>query len=1228
MKPLNKDSRGFTLIEVIVSLVLVGLLAAIAGMGIVQATKAFIFTKEAITLSQKGDLAMSRLRRSVQNMTAIVGIPTSTSLAVQRLNKSVPITESYSFTAGTPGTLDLQVDAGNKQTLADSVQNVVLTYTHTNGSPWTPPMGIDKLATINVSASLTGPGGAVVNYVDKIMPRNTYSPKPNAAFNAVAAGAGSYNCFVATVAYGSGDDPAVRVLRQFRDHVLTKFSMGRAFISWYYKVGPNLANSFKSSDFLRAVVRVILLPFVGTAFLILYFPAGIPLLILMAWLLARLVFKSDFMQNFFRQRLHWQNASRHKGSMLIGLIVIMVIVASLGGAMVSMFSSANVASIPAYFSQNAYYLAESGRNYAAKMFLANRTPDITSDQNFINAIYDANNVSRIFPVGTNGDNFRVKVKAFYFGCTNAGSSTKLSVSKWGDFPDNWLPGNLTGKQGWLQIPTGTSSTGTPTTEFRKFKSVTNTGTLDFTLDSAIDPVAGRVMPVVHLNGAQTIKAKNVGEATEGGPIDIGNIDTGGGFMLPLANGIMSFTDTAGNNWKILYERLVVDSVTHNVTLQGIRNYPYKPIPTAGIPLADATPLVLERYAQFVSKGTVGNGLMAIAQTITYNQPLDIARLYVGVDGTLSPLRAELGSFAPQPDGSIKITGTSQSYSLIGGTSNTYMQESLQVMSGLSGILKEIWEQSDHVLSYEVQAKIKFTETEDDLSSSPVNFPGNYMPGIAFRVKCTKSGARDCSYYGVSFVRGIQGTVQTSSGCAPRAYVEEDDISDNLFEEFSSNTGSHPQHDDFNQCTNNTFATTVWDSQNQTQSSTWNQTVILGDTDTTHAGGGAALDGIPYIMLWQKDWSVNTRTCGRSFSPWDWLTFMPLVDAKVSKVYYYPADAGTGRPAGWYEAKITDGTAPFTYTTGRLGPYTVWKLRDKYGVLKTYNIDNKDGSYPAAAGTPATPTLGLPGDDITHNMKAVIRDTSFLPVNKWDKDTNAVVGFILPNVNVDSPLVFILPNGTVRVTTYPELKSYMNYRIYPKPWVTIAAKILEFQGDFDCKATASNPHLERINAIMAYVSSEDGVAGNIGSSPKDAARTAYARNPSYPDVTAYTVRWPDTDDYFTTAVWDKGGYTSATRQVTAANCSGGTVNVKLAGKGADVDGDNVIAYSGFLTTDYTSDTNNYFYNYDIPEFGYHTAGISAASGCSGVHCETAYFTDGYYRIFKGGYAGLLPNIQEQ
>lgn len=48
-------------------------------------------------------------------------------------------------------------------------------------------------------------------------------------------------CFVATAAYEDVDHPNVRFLRAFRDDCLVYSSGGRAFIDWYWKVGPRLA---------------------------------------------------------------------------------------------------------------------------------------------------------------------------------------------------------------------------------------------------------------------------------------------------------------------------------------------------------------------------------------------------------------------------------------------------------------------------------------------------------------------------------------------------------------------------------------------------------------------------------------------------------------------------------------------------------------------------------------------------------------------------------------------------------------------------------------------------------------------------------------------------------------------------------------------------------------------------------------------------------------------------
>lgn len=64
-------------------------------------------------------------------------------------------------------------------------------------------------------------------------------------------------CFVATVAFGEDTDE-LSVLRAFRDRVLRHRVSGRAFIDWYYRVGPSMASVLARQRALRWATRVVL----------------------------------------------------------------------------------------------------------------------------------------------------------------------------------------------------------------------------------------------------------------------------------------------------------------------------------------------------------------------------------------------------------------------------------------------------------------------------------------------------------------------------------------------------------------------------------------------------------------------------------------------------------------------------------------------------------------------------------------------------------------------------------------------------------------------------------------------------------------------------------------------------------------------------------------------------------------------------------------------------------
>jgi hypothetical protein len=70
-------------------------------------------------------------------------------------------------------------------------------------------------------------------------------------------------CFIATVAYGSHMADEVNILKDFRDNILLTNSIGKAFVKFYYKVSPPLADFISNHDSLRAIARLCLYPLIG-----------------------------------------------------------------------------------------------------------------------------------------------------------------------------------------------------------------------------------------------------------------------------------------------------------------------------------------------------------------------------------------------------------------------------------------------------------------------------------------------------------------------------------------------------------------------------------------------------------------------------------------------------------------------------------------------------------------------------------------------------------------------------------------------------------------------------------------------------------------------------------------------------------------------------------------------------------------------------------------------------
>lgn len=74
-------------------------------------------------------------------------------------------------------------------------------------------------------------------------------------------------CFIATAAFGSKFEPSVKLLRAFRDQFLLTNTLGTAFVDFYYRNSPPIANYIAHNEILKAGVRGLLMPVVGVVYL-------------------------------------------------------------------------------------------------------------------------------------------------------------------------------------------------------------------------------------------------------------------------------------------------------------------------------------------------------------------------------------------------------------------------------------------------------------------------------------------------------------------------------------------------------------------------------------------------------------------------------------------------------------------------------------------------------------------------------------------------------------------------------------------------------------------------------------------------------------------------------------------------------------------------------------------------------------------------------------------------
>lgn len=167
-----KNSRGFTLIELVATLVLVGILTAVAAIGIAQGVKGYIFARENTSISQRAQLAMERMRRE---MILITGITAAGDSSIAFTNsaggRSIGLVGNDVLMAADAGGV-LDGDAP----LIRNVTNFTLDYYKNDGiALWTTAEDIEDLFSIVVNLTVEHEDSDVeaLTFTTTINPRNT-----------------------------------------------------------------------------------------------------------------------------------------------------------------------------------------------------------------------------------------------------------------------------------------------------------------------------------------------------------------------------------------------------------------------------------------------------------------------------------------------------------------------------------------------------------------------------------------------------------------------------------------------------------------------------------------------------------------------------------------------------------------------------------------------------------------------------------------------------------------------------------------------------------------------------------------------------------------------------------------------------------------------------------------------------------------------------------------------
>ncbi|NQU03783.1 MAG: hypothetical protein HQ589_06525, partial [Syntrophaceae bacterium] len=699
---MNRKS-GFTLVEIVASLLLVGFMSVFAGSVIVTFTKGYLFTKENAHMAQKAQLAMSRINRELKELLNVTAA-SSTAIKIE----SATGTRNIGLDDGKIKIAESGTALANGDVLIDGISVFKLDYWAGKG-PWTQGNDIRWLSAIVIEMIVSRSDGGSIDFTTTVHPRNTnnYGGAPPASEPLTKF---DY-CFLATAAFGNSDHPMVEVLRQFRDRFLITWKGGRSLVHAYYSVGPAFARYIEDHKWIAPFVRLMLLPLVGFAVLMLKNPLSVPLILLICWLTTRMI--SELVRlgssNTFARLFG------NKGSVLIGLIITMVVISALGAAMLPLTSTSTFGQVRSNSAARAYFLAESGLQYAASEYLNAGSESAKNDR--LLAMH-----GQTFTLQDDAGNFELVIYPYFFTTTSNPSGTQtLEAAVPGAFPPD------------LVLSSGKLKIGSQVYDY----------TSAARIDSNVTFTMSQVMPYVPVDSEIFYVAHNVvAEVAKGGNL---RVQSGTAYAFPLRNGTFIID-------KVICSYKQNDLTNDQLTEIDFPNDPDRTSLT-GIMEAD---IVMQKFVELHSTGTFGLGEVAVSHENVYHVPLptlfeETVTLEERFEDKSNWEDSTKGAHEIQTIGggaALKVTGTVSAFG-----------------SPKASLIALKWSATDvdlaaahkygnrYFLSYDAQVKVGFDDSTTPVGGfDPQPIPKYYVAGLSFRLDDNNNS------YGLSFFRGSNSAV--------------------------------------------------------------------------------------------------------------------------------------------------------------------------------------------------------------------------------------------------------------------------------------------------------------------------------------------------------------------------------------------------------------------------------------------------------------------------------------